>query len=112
MALLVLPHYFRIIPRIILILLIVASFGMALAMGDESKNSKVLGLSGEQPDLSNSTINREGINEEIKRTKAVLTARPDYVAAWLRLSVLYEQIGENSLAEEARERARSLTPDL
>ena len=112
MALLVLPHYFRIIPRIILILLIVASLGMALAMGDDGKNNRVLGSSSEQLDSGNSTINREAVIEEIKKTQTVLRVRPDYVAAWTRLSVLYEQVGESGLAEEARERARILNADF
>lgn len=107
-----LTHNLRIIPRITLILLIVASLGMTLAMGDGSKNNKVLGLSSEQLNSGKITITQESVIEEVKRTQEVLKARPDYVAAWTRLSVLYEQIGESGLAEEARERARSLNPDF
>lgn len=49
-------------------------------------------------------------NEEIERLVKVLGERPDYVAAWLRLSILYEQIGETDLAAQAREKARELDP--
>lgn len=106
-----LTHNLRIIPRIILVFLIVASFDLALNKG-ENKSDKVLGLSTEQAALNDLTIDRQAVEQEINRTQAVLTARPDYVAAWVRLSILYEQIGESNLAVQARERARILNADF
>ena len=52
------------------------------------------------------------IQEEIAKTQEILKNRPDYSAAWLRLSVLYDQLGENNLAREAKENAQKLNPDL
>ena len=52
------------------------------------------------------------IQEEIAKTQEILKIRPDYGAAWLRLSVLYNQLGENNLAREAKENAQKLNPDL
>lgn len=49
---------------------------------------------------------------EIEKTRAIIERRPDYAAAWLRLAVLYEQIGEVRLAGEARDYAGRLNPDL
>lgn len=45
---------------------------------------------------------------EISRLLSVIEKRPDYAAAWLRLSVLYDQLGESDLAEQARETAQRL----
>src|SRR3989344_8095143 len=61
------------------------------------------------------TVNKletPNIQEEISKTQEILKNRPDYSAAWLRLSVLYDQLGENNLAREAKENAQKLNPDL
>jgi len=61
------------------------------------------------------TVNKletPNIQEEISKTQEILKIRPDYSAAWLRLSVLYDQLGENNLAREAKENAQKLNPDL
>lgn len=53
------------------------------------------------------------IQEEIAKTQEILKARPDYSAAWLRLSILYDQLGEKELAKVAKEKAlklNSITP--
>lgn len=52
------------------------------------------------------------IKADIEKTLKVLNERPDYAIAWLRLSVLYGQIGDNKQADVARENARKLNPDL
>ena len=48
------------------------------------------------------------IQEEIAKTIEILKIRPDYSAAWLRLSVLYDQLGENDLEKEEKEKALKL----
>jgi len=45
---------------------------------------------------------------QIAETKKILEQRPDYLEAWQRLAILYEQIGEKTLAQEAREKAEQL----
>lgn len=62
--------------------------------------------------LGEETEVRVDVREEIARTKAVLESRPDYAAAWLRLAILYEQMGEIELAADARNTAVKLNPDL
>ena len=52
------------------------------------------------------------IQEEIAKTQEILKIRPDYSAAWLRLSILYDQLGENDLAKEAKEKALKLNSNL
>ena len=52
------------------------------------------------------------ISQEIERTLKVVAMRPDYVAAWVRLSVLYEQAGDNESSKRANENAKKLNPDL
>lgn len=96
------PHNLRIIPRIILVLLIIAAFGMSIAMSDSARESvKGTKVSENEP-----------IQREVEMTLAVIEQRPDYAGAWLRLSVLYEQIGELELAKGALETAKKLNPDL
>ena len=48
------------------------------------------------------------IQEEIAKTQEILKTRPDYSAAWLRLSILYDQLGEKDLAKVAKEKALKL----
>ncbi|MBI2012525.1 hypothetical protein HYS90_01195 [Candidatus Curtissbacteria bacterium] len=50
--------------------------------------------------------NRYEIDQQIPKTLEVLEERPDYAAAWLRLSMLYKQKGEDSLAEDALREAK------
>ena len=52
------------------------------------------------------------IQEEIAKTIEILKIRPDYSTAWLRLSILYDQLGENNLAKEAKEKALKLNSNL
>lgn len=99
-----LTHNLRNIPRIILVLLIVAAFGMYLST---IKIAKVKGVKTQN-------INREEnefLKREIERTIKVTQERPDYAGAWLRLSILYERIGETDKANEARITAQRFNPD-
>lgn len=48
------------------------------------------------------------VQAEIESTKKVLSARPDYAAAWLKLGSLYESIGEYGLGRDAKEKAKGL----
>jgi len=50
----------------------------------------------------------EEIQGQISETKKILEQRPDYLEAWQRLAILYEQIGEKTLVQEAREKAAQL----
>jgi len=50
--------------------------------------------------------------EEIQKIIKILEVRPDYAAAWISLGLLYEQIGEDDLAKNAKERAKALNSDL
>lgn len=87
--------------RLIFVLLILASFGMAIASVDE-REDQVKGVKDENRVLS----------EEIDRTLKVVAMRPDYAAAWIKLSVLYEQVGDSENAKRALENAKRLNPDL
>lgn len=46
--------------------------------------------------------------KQITETKKILEERPDYLEAWQKLAILYEQIGEETLAGEARNRAAQI----
>ena len=46
------------------------------------------------------------IDQQISKTLEVLGERPDYAAAWLRLSMLYKQKGEDSQAQDALREAK------
>lgn len=87
--------------RVILVLSIVATFGMAIA-----------GVKEESPVKGVRASDSEFVTSEINRTLKVIGERPDYTGAWMRLAVLYEQIGETDKADEARIEARRLNPDL
>lgn len=54
----------------------------------------------------------EKIERELEVTKRVLETRPDYAGAWIRLALIYEQLGNAKLADEARSRARRLNPEF
>ena len=113
-----LPHFYRNIPRIshtldvnipnvfrlILALLIVAAFGMYIST---IRISKVKGAKTQTLDLRQS----EFLQNEIEKTVKVTQNRPDYAGAWLRLSVLYEEMGDNEKANAARATAQRLNPD-
>ena len=96
------PHILRSISRIAIVLFIVAGFGMAIA-GVGRKEEKVKGAS---------EVKNEIYAEEINKTIKVIEERPDYAGAWVRLSVLYNQVGETMLSEKALENAKRLNPDL
>lgn len=55
-----------------------------------------------------SSNNSSKIEEEIKETEAIIKNRPDYAAAWFRLSILYSQIGREDLSKDALEHAKKL----
>jgi len=55
-----------------------------------------------------SAANKGAVLVEIERIKMVTGSRPDYWAAWVRLSYLYDEIGEVDLAKEAKQKAASL----
>ena len=90
------PHILRSISRIAIVLFIVAGFGMAIA-----------GVGRKEEEVKN-----EIYAEEINKTIKVIEERPDYAGAWVRLSVLYNQVGETMLSEKALENAKRLNPDL
>lgn len=101
-----LTHNLRIIPRILVVVMILALCSLVIFSNQEDDNwEDVLGSRMTNANL----VDAQG---EISRLLNVIEQRPDYAAAWLRLSVLYEQLGENDLAEQARGRARRLNPDL
>lgn len=88
--------------RFILVLVIIAAFGMSIAVSE-----------GERDSVKGTKVSEnEPVQVEIERTLAVIDQRPDYAGAWLRLSVLYEQIGEMKLSKSALETAKKLNPDL
>ena len=96
------PHNLRTIPRILLVLLILASFGMMISQTSNKKPDKVLGAK------QISSVDRGELEAEIRKTKEVIVARPDYAGAWMRLSVLYKEIGEYDLAAQAEKTADNL----
>lgn len=96
------PHISRNIPRTFVLFLVLVAFLAFLAFADGAK-SQVAGASTDQ---------NEELNEEINRTLSVIEARPDYAGAWVKLSVLYEQIGEPELASGAMETAKELNPNF
>ena len=98
MANVVFPQNLRKISRIVIGLLIIAGFGMAIS-GVGSARSNVKGARDEA---------KSQVVEEINRTIKVVEARPDYAGAWLRLSVLYEQLGDIELSKRALENAKQL----
>lgn len=77
------------------------------ALSHDSKNIYLLELYKKV-----SLGNTKQIEQELALTKRVLEARPDYAGAWTRLALIYDQLGEDKLAVEARNRARSLNPEL
>lgn len=90
-----------VIIRIIFVGIILASFGMAI-FGVDEKGGAVKGVKADKQMLS----------VEIEKTLKVVEMRPDYAAAWTRLSVLYEQMGDSENAQRARDNAKKLNPDL
>lgn len=96
-----LPHIFRSIPRIVLVFLILALFSLAVLYGQRGPVVKGTGI--EVDDV---------LESEIQKTLDVIEKRPDYAGAWIRLAVLYEQIGEKELAVKALDTAEELNPDL
>lgn len=97
------PHFYRNISRIIIITVILSFFALAVVAESNNSGTDVKGVSN---------INRDEVNLEIDNTLSVIKARPDYAGAWIRLSVLYEQIGQSDLAKKAMEAAKRLNPDL
>ncbi|MBI3283082.1 hypothetical protein HYZ70_03345 [Candidatus Curtissbacteria bacterium] len=95
------PHISRTIYRIVVALLIVAGFLVAVfaSFGTEGM---VQGASDEKQVLAS----------EIAKTLEVIENRPDYAGAWVRLSILYELLGEEELAKEALGTAKKLHPDF
>lgn len=99
------PQISRNISRIVVCLAILSSLVFVWYQSSfEGKNPRVLGTETQDQDID--------VFLEIERTRRILETRPDYAAAWLRLAVLYEQIGELQLAGEARDYAGRLNPDL
>lgn len=56
--------------------------------------------------------NSAEIKKEIQDVVAVVKARPDYQAAWLKLAALYEKLGDEVNASNARSRAKLLNGDF
>ena len=92
--------------RVVLVLLILASFGMALSRKNDITPNKVLGAKQIY------SVDRGEVEAEITKTIDVIHVRPDYSGAWLRLAVLYGELGQDGLSKNALETARKLNPDL
>lgn len=52
------------------------------------------------------------LGDEIARMQEILTVRPDYQKAWIRLATLYDYQGKADLASGAREKANELAKKL
>ena len=100
------PAILSVTVRLLVVLLILGFASLVIFSNRSDDNSQdVLGSRETNADL----VDAQG---EISRLLSVIEQRPDYAAAWLRLSVLYDQLGENDLAQQARETARRLNPNL
>jgi len=97
-----LPQNLRNISRMILVFTILGIFGFLLITKSQTE-AQIKGARSE---------NRDQIKSEIDKTLKVINERPDYAGAWIKLSVLYEQIGEMELARKASEAAQKLNPNL
>lgn len=102
--------------RLVLALVIVASFGVSYARNIEGVGNGQ-NNSGQKPMSKNSTDeavlgDSTKLREEIDRTKKILIVRPDYLDAWIKLSILYEQLGDIESSQEAKNKAVSLNPNL
>ena len=56
-------------------------------------------------------LNKENsaeIKKEIQQVATIVKNRPDYQAAWLKLATLYEKLGNEKGADDARNRAKLL----
>ena len=51
--------------------------------------------------------NDSQLSAQIEKVKNILTIRPDYAAAWLRLSLLYRDEGNNQMADSALGQAKN-----
>ncbi len=106
------PHNLRNIPRIGFGLLILSSFGLIMLGGQQIVGSGTLGVKTENSGQSLPVVDQINVEAEIKRTLAILEQRPDYAAAWQRLSVLYQEIGDKVNSDQTMEVAKKLNPDL
>jgi hypothetical protein len=96
-----LTHNLRNIPRMTMVILILALFVFFASLGTEGQN------------VQGATDERDSeVAFEIEKTLKVIGDRPDYAGAWVRLSILYEEIGEMELAKTSYETAKELNPDL
>ena len=125
------PHFFRVISRIsrtfdvniprtlqvvsrtFVIVAILSSVGFIWYSSElQSGFNEGLGAKVEKQETMDVQVESVDAWQEIERTLSILEQRPDYAAAWLRLAVLYEQVGELELAREARDYTNRLNPDL
>lgn len=99
------PQNLRNISRIVVCFAVLSA---AVFVGHQSS------FEGRDPEVLGMETIDSGLDvwREIEKTRAIIERRPDYAAAWLRLAVLYEQVGENELASIAREQVNRLSPDL
>lgn len=58
--------------------------------------------------LSKTDLETSELYLEVSRTLEILDKQPDWKTAWERLSYLYERLGDQQLANVARERAKKL----
>ncbi|MCR4324688.1 MAG: hypothetical protein NUV69_03290 [Candidatus Curtissbacteria bacterium] len=108
MAKVVSPHIFRIISRIFLVLLLLVLFFIVFLL----PNIKVFDSTEKVQGGSITDEDREYLNGEIEKTLDIVSARPDYSQAWLRLSVLYERVGDMDSSKRALDESKRLNPDL
>ena len=60
-------------------------------------------------------LNKENsaeIKKEIQQVATIVKNRPDYQAAWLKLAALYEKLGDEKNAHDARNRAKLLNQNF
>lgn len=93
--------------RVAVLFLIITAFWGAVFLHFKIPQ-KVLGAKTSLEENSIDTEKLKVVETEIENTKKILTVRPDYAAAWIKLGSLYESIGENDLGREAREKAKGL----
>lgn len=94
--------------RIAVLFLIVITFWAAIFLHFNIPQKAVLGVKAAAGEQAVDPEEMKKLQAEIENTKKVLEVRPDYAAAWNRLSALYESVGEPELAKQAKEKAKGL----
>lgn len=77
---------------------------LQLSLEHERENPYAVRLLTELQNQNNSQL-----IAQIEKVNNILVARPDYAAAWLKLSILYRDWGDNQLADSALDRAKKFS---